>query len=99
MSTRPTCVIVGSLNLDLVVDLPTLPRWGETVAGGRFHSGPGGKGANQAVVAAQLGAKVYFVGRIGRDDSGVAARAALLRAGVDDAYLSEDATEPTGVAL
>ena len=95
----PVCVIIGSINHDMTVGLPTLPRRGETVAGGRFSSGPGGKGANQAVIAAHLGAKVYLVGRVGRDEAGRNGRAALVAAGVDDTFLSEDPSEGTGLAL
>src|SRR4051794_1308899 len=95
----PVCVVGGAVNENLVLELPKLPRPGETVGAGRFHSGPGGKGANQAVVAAGLGAKVYFVGRIGQDEAGVAARGELRRAGVDDSFLSVDPKEPTGRAV
>jgi sugar/nucleoside kinase (ribokinase family) len=58
-------VIVGSLNMDLVVRMPTIPRPGETLLGGVFATFPGGKGANQAVAAARLGGQVTMIGRVG----------------------------------
>jgi ribokinase len=60
-------VVVGSVNVDLVMSLPRLPEPGETVIGGRFQRAPGGKGGNQAVAAARLGALTWLVGCI--DDS------------------------------
>ena len=60
--------MVGSANIDLVARCDRLPRPGETVTDAEFQRVPGGKGANQAVAAARLGAEVAFVGRIGRDD-------------------------------
>jgi ribokinase len=65
-----TIVVVGSLNMDLVVEVPRLPRPGETVLGRRHFSNPGGKGANQAVAAARLGGDVAMVGRVGDDEPG-----------------------------
>ena len=55
-------VVVGSLNMDLVVRMPQIPRPGETLLGGVFKTFPGGKGANQAVAAARLGAHVTMIG-------------------------------------
>ena len=66
MATRPV-VILGSVNMDLVVRCAHLPRPGETVTGHDFRTVPGGKGANQAVAAARLGANVKFVGCVGTD--------------------------------
>jgi len=66
-STKPNIVIVGSTNLDLIAYVPTLPKPGETLEGTNFKMGFGGKGANQAVMAALLGAEVAFVGKIGDD--------------------------------
>jgi ribokinase len=65
---RPRITVVGSANIDLVARCERLPRPGETVTDASFERVPGGKGANQAVAAARLGAHVRFVGRIGRDD-------------------------------
>jgi ribokinase len=66
--SRPRVCVVGSANIDLVATCERLPRPGETVTDARLERHPGGKGANQAVAAARLGAAVRFVGRIGRDD-------------------------------
>ena len=63
----PRIVVVGSVNLDLVVQLERLPEPGETVGGGTFSRVPGGKGANQAVACARLGAEVTMVAAVGRD--------------------------------
>jgi ribokinase len=92
-------VVVGGLNLDLVVQVPELPRPGETVAGGSLAMHPGGKGANQAVAAARLGASTAMIGRVGADDFGHRLRAALDAAGVSIACVRDDPNEPTGVAL
>ena len=63
----PTIVVLGALNMDLVAFTSRLPGPGETVVGTRFLSYPGGKGANQAVAAARMGARVRMVGRVGDD--------------------------------
>lgn len=76
-------VVVGSLNMDLVVRTERLPRPGETLAGESFVTVPGGKGANQAVAAARLGASVAMVGCVGDDAYGQALRSALLAEGVE----------------
>jgi ribokinase len=94
---RPRLTVVGSINLDLVVRAEKLPRPGETVGGASFSRGPGGKGANQAVAAARLGAEVRMVGCVGRDDLADEALAGLREAGVEEGWLVPDA--PTGVAV
>ena len=91
-------VVVGSLNVDLVVHAPRLPRPGETLIGSHFATDLGGKGANQAVAAARMGARVAMVGRLGRDAHGERLRAALLCEGIACEAVSDDATQPTGVA-
>ena len=91
-------VVVGSVNVDLVVVAPRLPGPGETVTGGDVARHHGGKGGNQAVAAARLGAPVAFVGAVGEDDFGAAARAALAVEGIDVTHLAAVA-RPTGVAL
>jgi ribokinase len=95
--SAPRLTVVGSINLDLVVQAERLPRPGETVSDARFSRGPGGKGANQAVAAARLGAQVAMVGCVGRDELAAEALAVLREAGVDDRSLVKDA--PTGIAL
>ena len=92
-------IVVGSVNADLVVTTERLPAPGETVIGGRFARHQGGKGGNQAVAAARLGASTWFVGAVGDDDFGVEARAALVAEGVDVGGLVTLPGEPTGVAL
>lgn len=92
-------VIVGSLNMDLVTRAPRLPRAGETLAGQSFVTVPGGKGANQAVAAARLGASVAMVGCVGDDAYGEQLRAALLAEGIDCQAVTRVAGESTGVAL
>jgi ribokinase len=90
--------VVGSINVDIVVAAPRLPGPGETVTGGDAIRHHGGKGGNQAVAAARLGARVTLVGAVGDDDFGIAARAALVADGVDVAHVASVA-RPTGVAL
>lgn len=91
----PRITVVGSLNVDLVARCAHLPQPGETVGEARFQRIPGGKGANQAVAAARLGAQVRFVGRVGSDRF---ALDALEREGVDTSGVSVDDGE-SGVAL
>ena len=91
--------VVGSINTDQVLALPVLPRAGETVLGGALRTIGGGKGANQAVAAARLGAEVRMIGKIGDDDFGAARRRELRSAGIDIAGVGVDATKPSGVAL
>lgn len=90
--------VVGSANIDLTFRAARLPRPGETVFGTAFYQGFGGKGANQAVAAARLGAQVTFVGRVGADDFGRATRDQLAREGIDVHYLLTDLDRPTGTA-
>jgi len=92
-------VVVGSLNMDLVIRTPHLPAPGETLFGSDFTTAPGGKGANQAVAAARLGAAVAMVGRTGLDDFGRALRANLQTDGVDTSQVGVDRDAATGVAL
>ena len=99
MSEQPNVVVLGSANLDIVVPVPHHPATGETVLGGHHDRIPGGKGANQAVAAARLGARVAMVGRVGSDDAGRTLRTALQEAGVDCRYLAVDGLAPSGLAL
>ena len=91
-------VVVGSLNVDLVVHAPRLPHPGETLTGDGFATDEGGKGANQAVAAARMGAPVAMIGRVGADDHGRRMLAALQREGIDATAVGVDAGLPTGVA-
>jgi ribokinase len=100
MSRQPgnRVIVVGSINVDLVARVDHLPAVGETVGDARFDRHPGGKGGNQAVAAARLGAHVALVGAIGDDPLAADARAALASEGIDLAGLSV-VTGSTGVAL
>jgi ribokinase len=92
-------IVVGSVNIDLVVTVDRLPAPGETVIGSRFAQHHGGKGGNQAVAAARLGAPTSFVGAVGDDDFGRAARSALEAEGVDTTELRTLPGVATGVAF
>ncbi len=92
-------VVVGSTNMDLVIQADRIPRPGETVLGGRFRQVAGGKGANQAVTAARLGAEVAFVGRVGADTIGEVTLCQLREEGIDTTFCPRDAELPHGVAL
>jgi ribokinase len=91
--------VVGSLNMDLVVKAPRTPRIGETVTGGTFGMFPGGKGANQAVAAARLGAQVAMVGAVGGDAFGRQLLDGLRRDGIDVTHVRTEPDTATGVAL
>ena len=97
----PALTVVGSVNLDLVARCERLPRPGETVSGADFSRVPGGKGANQAVAAARLGAAVRFVGMVADDEIAGEALAGLVEAGVDTSTLArlQEPGAHTGVAL
>jgi ribokinase len=92
----PELTVVGSANLDLVARSARLPRAGETLTDATFERHPGGKGANQAVAAARLGATVRYVGAVGDDDFAEPALAGLREAGVE---LELSRGSATGVAL
>src|SRR3954451_12614473 len=91
-------VVVGSVNADLVVSVGRLPRPGETVTGGTFARHGGGKGANQAVAAARMGARVALVAAVGADDLGDEALRELAAEGVDVSAVARFDGAPTGVA-
>jgi ribokinase len=93
--TQPRITVVGSANTDLVARCQRLPRPGETVTDATLQRVPGGKGANQAVAAARLGARVRFVGRIGTDDLVLRS---LEHEGVDTSAVVRDEGE-SGVAM
>ena len=93
----PSVTVVGSVNLDLVARCERLPRPGETVTNATLARIPGGKGANQAVAAARLGADVTLVAAVGRDAHAEEALATLREEGVELRLSETD--EPTGVAL
>jgi ribokinase len=94
----PNVLVVGSINMDLGVQTDTFPRLGETLLGSSFATHPGGKGANQAVAAARLGAKVTMVGRVGSDRFGVELKGHLSAEGIDTHWVHETPGASTGVA-
>ncbi len=94
----PSISVVGSINLDLVAAVDRIPKPGETITAIELERVPGGKGANQAVAAARLGAQVRFVGAVGEDEFGQLAVAGLREAGVDLSRVQVLRT-PTGIAL
>jgi ribokinase len=99
MGNRAKVTVVGSFNTDLVSRTPRMPVPGETILGGPFHMGPGGKGANQAVAAARLGADTTMVVKLGTDAFGDLAEGNLVKEGVrSDFVLRTDETH-TGAAL
>jgi ribokinase len=98
MRDPPTVCVVGSANIDLTFRTPRLPAAGETVAARDFHFGCGGKGANQAVMAARLGARVRLVATVGADAFGQQLVENLRASGVDTEHVGVDGTRPTGMA-
>ncbi len=95
----PRIVVVGSSNTDMVVKGDRLPAPGETVVGGAFVMAAGGKGANQAVAAARLGAQVTLVAKVGTDVFGEQAIAGYRKEGIDIDFVFRDPDHHTGVAL
>ena len=95
---HPRIIVLGSANMDLAAVAPTFPEPGETLLGNSFQATPGGKGANQAVAAARLGAQAVFIGRVGRDPFGDALARELEASGVNIDALARDDDAPTGVA-
>lgn len=92
------CIVLGGLNMDLVVRLPALPRPGETLSGEDLLRAAGGKGSNQAVAAARLGADVAMIGRVGHDAFGRDLTRQLRDAGVSTRWV-QGCDRPTGAAL
>jgi ribokinase len=96
---RPKIVVIGCLHTDFTVKVKTIPRIGESVLGKSFKRSPGGKGANQAVAAARLGADVVLIGRVGADVFGKELIKNLRENGIDTKYIIEDSETYTGLAL
>jgi ribokinase len=95
----PEILILGSVNRDLIVHAPRLPLPGETLRGQRFGSCLGGKGANQAVAAARLGARVALAARVGLREDGAALVHQLVSEGVDTRAIAQPPDEVPGIAL
>jgi ribokinase len=98
MAGKPI-VVVGSSNIDLVCISEHIPVVGETILGGDFIMAPGGKGANQAVAAAKLGAKVFFVAKLGEDVFAGKSLDNFKAVGIDAKYVKQTNEAPSGVAL
>ena len=98
MSKRPRIGVVGSSNVDLVTYVDRMPVWGETIAAPRFEMSHGGKGANQAVAAAKLGAAVVMVSKVGDDMLGDGVLQNFERTGVDARHVERVAGQSTGTA-
>lgn len=92
-------MVFGSLNMDLTIECDTIPQAGETLEGRGFFTNPGGKGGNQAVATAKLGAHTYMIARVGKDLFGRQMRESLEGHGVDCTYVSESQHKSTGVAI
>lgn len=95
----PQIFVIGSSNTDMVVKSAKLPAPGETILGGRFLMNPGGKGANQAVAAAKLGAPVIFACKVGDDIFGKQAVESFMAEGINTDHIITDTEKPSGVAL
>jgi ribokinase len=98
VTLAPRICVVGSSNIDLISRVPRLPKLGETLIGDSFHLGYGGKGANQAVMAAKLGAQVTMVTKLGRDVFGDGTLKNYRQQGIDDTYVLFDDALFSGVA-
>ncbi len=92
-------VVIGSYNTDLRIKTGRIPRPGETIIGGVFSEGSGGKGANQAVAAARAGAEVIFIAKVGNDSLGIEGKQRLAKERIDTRYVFQDKDVPTGVAF
>lgn len=96
---KPSIVVVGSSNTDMVIQADHLPAAGETILGGTFFMTQGGKGANQAVAAARLNGQVIFIAKVGADVFGQQSVKLYKEEGIDTSYITVDASLPSGVAL
>jgi ribokinase len=97
--TKPVVTVIGSINMDLVTIASRVPSQGETILGEKFHLIPGGKGANQAVAAARLGAKVHMIGAVGTDAFGKELLSSLKREGICVDNVKPVTDSGTGVAV
>lgn len=98
-AARPRIAVVGSYNVGLTISTPRLPVLGETLSGRGFSQGPGGKGSNQAIAAARLGADVHFVGAVADDPFGRDALALWVDEGIETSRVKEMKGSHTGVGL
>ncbi len=98
-SMAPKITVIGSLNMDLIVHASHIPQPGETTIGSTFSTAAGGKGANQAVAAARLGARVTMVGCVGNDTYGHSLIAGLQADNINVDFVRISERTSTGVAL
>lgn len=98
MLPKKKILVIGSSNTDMTIKAARIPAPGETILGGDFKMGPGGKGANQAVAAARLGGNVTFVCKVGRDLFGENAVRGYEKEGIDTSHILYS-EKPSGVAL
>ncbi len=96
---RPSILVIGSSNTDMVIKAAHLPAPGETILGGKFFMNPGGKGANQAVAAARLGGNVTFITKTGNDIFGKQSVQLLEEEGINTSLIISDSLHPSGVAM
>ncbi|MCK9648311.1 ribokinase [Haemophilus influenzae] len=96
---RKTLTVLGSINADHVISVPYFAKPGETLTGKNYQIAYGGKGANQAVAAARLGAKVAFISCIGSDSIGETMKNAFAQEGIDTTYINTVPQEMTGMAF
>lgn len=99
MSAAKTLTVLGSINADHVIHVPHFPQPGETLSGNHYHIVFGGKGANQAVAAARLGANVNFIACIGDDDIGLQMKKSFQQQGIHTESITTIANEMTGIAM
>jgi ribokinase len=98
-NNKPSILVVGSMNMDLVLKISRVPQAGESLIGETYQHIPGGKGANQAVAAARLGAQVSFAGRVGVDANGIKLREQMEKEGINTTFLKDDDEHQTGLAV
>ena len=99
MEKKPKILVVGSFVMDQIATTEVVPREGQTVMGKAFHKAPGGKGANQAVQAARLGADVTMIGKLGRDANGEEMIRVCKEAGINVSHVLYDEEKASGCAL
>ncbi|MEM3506820.1 MAG: ribokinase [Candidatus Bathyarchaeia archaeon] len=98
-SIKPRIIVVGSIHMDFTILVDRLPKTGETIIGRGFKMSPGGKGANQAVAVAKLGAEAYMVGRVGDDYLGNLLMENMSKNGVNIDFVKKDPSTYSGLAF